>query len=97
MPTCTVDSQGRILLPSKWRQEQGIEPGTQLIVIEEDGRLKVQTRMQAVREAQDIIRKVIPENHPSSVDALIADRRREVAAEEAEARADRRRRSGKVA
>jgi AbrB family looped-hinge helix DNA binding protein len=56
MSTCRVDNQGRIVIPSKWREEQGVQGGSELVVLEEDGRLILQTRKQAIREAQDLVR-----------------------------------------
>ena len=83
MNTCKVDNQGRISTPAKWRVEQGIKPGSELVVLEEDGRLIIQTREQAVREAQAIIRQYIPKD-VSLVDDLIKDRKREMEMENRE-------------
>ena len=80
MPTCTVDSQGRIVIPSSWRHEQGIESGAELVVLEEDGRLILQTRGQAIREAQQIVRSSIRRGR-SLVDDLLRERRAEVVRE----------------
>jgi len=81
MSTCKVDNQGRLAIPSKWRTSQGIKPGSELVVLEEDGRLIVQTREQAVRDAQAIVRRSIPEN-VSLVDELFKDRKRELEIEQ---------------
>ncbi len=83
MSTCKIDAQGRISTPAKWRVEQGIKPGAELVVLEEDGRLIVQTREQAVREAQAIIGQYIPRD-VSLVEELAKDRRREVEMENRE-------------
>jgi len=92
MYTYRVDKQGRIVLPSKWRQEQGIPAGTELVLLEENGRLIVQTRLQAIQEAQEIIRRTTRPGQGSAVDELLRERRREVEMEEREAK-ERRRRS----
>lgn len=86
MATCKIDKQGRITLPSNWRSEQGIEPGTELLVLEEDGRLLVQTRMQAVRRAQEMMRKLTRPGSGSAVEELFRMRREEVELEEKEER-----------
>ena len=93
MNTYKVDKQGRIIVPAKWREEQGVTPGTELVVLEEDGRLIVQTRMQAVREAQEIMRRATRPGGGSAVDMLLRERRREVEMEEREAKQRRSRRA----
>ena len=85
MSTCRIDNQGRIVVPAKWRMDQGIDAGSELVVLEEDGRLIVQTREQAVREAQEIIRRGA-RGQSSLVDDLLRDRRREVREEIREAK-----------
>ena len=82
MATCIVDNQGRIVLPAKWRQEQGIAPGTEVMVLEEDGHLTIQTRAQGVRRAQAWVRQMVPAG-VSLVNELITERRAETADEEA--------------
>jgi AbrB family looped-hinge helix DNA binding protein len=76
MNTYRVDNQGRIMIPSKWRSQQGIKAGTELVVFEEDGRLIVQTREQAVREAQEMLRRFVPPG-VSLVEELLKQRRSE--------------------
>ena len=79
MPTCKVDNQGRILIPSKWRVEQGVGAGSEVVVLEEDGRLILQTREQAVRDAQEMVRRV---TRPGSLlTELQRDRRRQASRE----------------
>jgi AbrB family looped-hinge helix DNA binding protein len=87
MPTCTVDNQGRIVIPSSWRRQQGIGSGSELVALEEDGRLILQTREQAIREAQQIVRNSVRRGR-SLVDELLHERRAEVAREKK--RAERR-------
>jgi AbrB family looped-hinge helix DNA binding protein len=85
MPTCTVDSQGRIVIPSSWRRQQGIGSGSELVALEEDGRLILETREQAIREAQQIVRSSMGRGR-SLVDNLIRERRSDVAREMKRAR-----------
>ena len=80
MNTCKVDNQGRIVIPSSWRTKQGIKPGTELRVVEsEDGRLSVETLMQSVRRAQEIIRRTTKPSKELASDQLLRERREEVA------------------
>lgn len=60
MSSCKVDNQGRIVIPAKWRERQGVRAGTELVLLEEDGLLVIQTREQAVREAQAIVARAVP-------------------------------------
>jgi AbrB family looped-hinge helix DNA binding protein len=85
MPTCTVDNQGRIVIPSNWRHQQGIESGSELVALEEDGRLILQTREQSIREAQQIVRRSMGRGR-SLVDDLLRERRADIAREKKRAR-----------
>jgi AbrB family looped-hinge helix DNA binding protein len=80
MPTSKVDSQGRVVIPARWREQQGVAPGSELVILEEEGRLIVQTREQAVQEAQAIVRRATRPG-VSLVDALLRERRAEVTRE----------------
>jgi AbrB family looped-hinge helix DNA binding protein len=74
MSTCRVDNQGRVVIPSKWRDQQGIGPGSELIVLEEDGRLILQTRQQAIQDAQEMVRLT---TRPGSLTKALERERRE--------------------
>jgi AbrB family looped-hinge helix DNA binding protein len=74
MSTCKVDNQGRVVIPSKWRERQGIRAGSELIALEEDGCLILQTRRQAIREAQELVRLT---TRPGSLTKALARERRE--------------------
>jgi AbrB family looped-hinge helix DNA binding protein len=74
--TCKLDKQGRILLPAKWRKQHGIEPKSELLVELRDDCLVLQTREQAVREAQEMVRRLIPTGK-SLVGELLKQRRRQ--------------------
>ena len=92
MSTYRIDNQGRLVLPASWREKHGVKPGTELVVLDtKDGRLSVQTVMQAVREAQEIIRRTTRPGQGSAVDELLRERRREVELEQREQKPTRRR------
>ncbi|MEP7352344.1 MAG: AbrB/MazE/SpoVT family DNA-binding domain-containing protein [Acidobacteriota bacterium] len=82
MGTYILDKQGRITLPASFRESQGLKPGQDLVVLEEDGRLLIMTREQAIREAQAMVRKLVPAG-VSLVEELFADRRSDMAKERA--------------
>ena len=77
--TIHVDRQGRILLPSWWRRQEGVSTSTGLCVTtNEHGGLILETREQGLLRARALIRKYIPEGVNLSGE-LIADRRAESA------------------
>lgn len=75
-----VTQGGRIVIPAEMRKQLGIEIGETVNITIEDGALKILTRRQALRRAQQLFRKYVPEG-VSLVDELIADRRKEAANE----------------
>ena len=79
--TLRIDNQGRVLLPSWWRKQAGVDPSTELFVaVTAEGGLILETREQGMRRARDLVRKYIPERAHLS-DELIAERRAEAGRE----------------
>jgi len=72
-----IDRAGRILIPAKLRTEINVRPGDPVVLETKGDELHVRPYRQAIREAQAIIRKYIPDRDRSLVDELIAERRRE--------------------
>ena len=71
-----LDKTGRLVIPSQFRRELGLSPGSEVIVACEEGELRVYTREQALRRVQEYFRRFVPPG-VSLVDELIADRREE--------------------
>jgi AbrB family looped-hinge helix DNA binding protein len=71
---------GRIVLPVEFREALGIKTGDELILSLKDGEVRVMTRQAAIKCAQDIVRRYIPEGRSLS-DELIEERRAEFAKE----------------
>ena len=72
-----VTEGGRIVIPADVRKRMGIEIGeTITLEFDEDESLRISTRRQALRRAQKLFKKYVPEG-VSLVDELLADRRRE--------------------
>ncbi len=71
-----LDGEGRVAIPPSVRQALGLKPGDTLIVSAEDGDLHFLSIPSAIRKAQAIVRKFVPEG-VSLADELIDDRRRE--------------------
>ena len=80
-PTTKIDKQGRVRIPSCLRREFGLEPGTELLTLAEDGVVMMLTRESGVRHAQQLVAESLAGYKGSLVDEFIADRRREAARE----------------
>jgi AbrB family looped-hinge helix DNA binding protein len=72
-----IDNAGRVLIPAKLRTELNVQPGDPVVLETRGDELRVRPYRKAIREAQAIIRKYIPERDRSLVDELIAERRKE--------------------
>ncbi len=75
-----VDRQGRIVIPAEYRRALGLREGDPVTVQLDDGELRILTRAQAIRRAQEILAPYLA-GKPSPVDELIAERRAEAARE----------------
>ena len=67
---------GRIVIPAEYRQALGLHVGDELILRLENGEVRIFTTRQAIRRAQELVRRYIPQERSLS-DELIAERRRE--------------------
>jgi bifunctional DNA-binding transcriptional regulator/antitoxin component of YhaV-PrlF toxin-antitoxin module len=71
-----LDEGGRIVIPPEYLQVLGIEVGDTLILRLEEGQVRIFTPQQAIRNAQELVRKYLPEGCSLS-DELINERRLE--------------------
>lgn len=67
---------GRIVIPAEYRQALGLQVGDEVILRLEDGEVRVFTPNQAIKRAQELVRRYIPQGRSLS-DELIAERRLE--------------------
>lgn len=75
--TTKMTEGGRIVIPAEIRKRLGFEVGeTFSLEIDENQSLRVSSRAQSLRRAQQLFRKHVPEGI-SVVDDFIAERRRE--------------------
>ncbi len=74
-----VAEGGRLVIPVEYRRALGLEPGGEVIIRMEDGELRIVTRAEAVRRAQEKVRQHIKKGR-SLVDELSAERRSEAEA-----------------
>jgi AbrB family looped-hinge helix DNA binding protein len=67
---------GRLVIPAEYRKALGLHTGDEVMLLLEEGAVRIQTPQEAIRRAQAIVRSYIPGDESLS-DELIADRRRE--------------------
>ncbi|HZQ37309.1 MAG TPA: AbrB/MazE/SpoVT family DNA-binding domain-containing protein [Dehalococcoidia bacterium] len=75
-----VGEGGRIVIPAEFRKAIGVRNGDVLILSLKGNELHLFTVAEAVRQAQEVFSKYLPEEH-AIVDEFIADRRAEAARE----------------
>ena len=69
-----VNENGRVVIPSSFRQALGIKAGDRVVLRIENGELRITTLQQRLAKAQQLVRKHVPPSR-SLVDELIAERR----------------------
>ena len=73
-----VGPGGRVVLPAAMREVLGLAPGDDVLISLEEHEIRLLPRNEAIRQAQAMVRELVPEG-VSLADELIADRRREAA------------------
>ncbi len=68
---------GRIVIPAEYRQAMGLQVGDEVILQLDGEELRIFTISQAIKRAQELVRRFIPQNR-SLADELIAERKKEV-------------------
>ena len=71
-----ISEGGRVVVPAAFRKALGLKPGDPVIVVLDDEEVRLLTPRRAIRRAQEIVRKYVPEGQ-SLVDELIEERREE--------------------
>ena len=72
----TIREGGRLVIPSAYRKALGIKPGDEVILVLEDGEIRVISTRQAITRAQTLLRRYIPKGRSLS-EELIKERRKE--------------------
>lgn len=80
-----VGPDGRLLIPAAFRPLLGVQAGGPVLLVPEDGELRLMSRDAAIRSAQRLMARFAPKGRRLS-DELIAERRAEVARERARER-----------
>ncbi|WP_407886615.1 AbrB/MazE/SpoVT family DNA-binding domain-containing protein [Scytonema sp. NUACC26] len=67
---------GRIVIPSEYRKQLELEVGDEVMIGLMNGEVRICTLKQAIKRAQEIVRRYVPEGRSLS-DELITERRQE--------------------
>ena len=71
-----MGDNGRVLIPVEYRKMLGLNPGDELILILEEGEIRLLTPKRAVQRAQNLVQQHIPDGG-NMIDRLLKDRRDE--------------------
>lgn len=71
-----ISEGGRVVIPSEYRKQLGLEVGDEVMIKLVNGEVRIFTLKQAIKRAQEIVRRYVPEGRSLS-DELIAERQEE--------------------
>lgn len=74
----TIGQAGRLVIPVTFRRKLGINSGDDVILILEEGGIRIVTSQQAIKHAQRMVRRYVPKGQKLSQE-LIKHRREEAA------------------
>lgn len=69
---------GRVVIPAEYRKALGLKPGDEIILLLEEGEVRLLTPQRAVQRAQALVRRYIPGGR-GLVEELLQERRGEAA------------------
>ena len=75
-----IGEGGRIVIPAEYRKVLDLKPGDDVVLSMEDGSVRVSTIQQAIKHAQALVRRFVPEGR-DLVEELMQERREEAARE----------------
>ena len=73
-----IGEGGRIVIPAEYRKALGLKPGDEVVLVLQEGEIRLLTPKLAIRRAQTLVRRYIPESR-SLVEELLQERRDEAA------------------
>jgi len=74
----TIREGGRLVIPVAYRKALGLKPGDEVLLVLEEGEIRVVSTRQAIVRAQTLLRRYVPEGRSLS-EELIQERRKEAA------------------
>ncbi|MBM3546610.1 MAG: AbrB/MazE/SpoVT family DNA-binding domain-containing protein [Alphaproteobacteria bacterium] len=76
-----LNEQGRVVIPAECREAAGLKPGDDVLIeVVGDGELRLRTKRQAIRRAQEIVARSLSTKRDLASE-LIEERRKEAARE----------------
>jgi AbrB family looped-hinge helix DNA binding protein len=72
-----VSASGRLSLPAKFRKAVGLERGGEVVIELDDREIRIRTIDEVVGRAQALTRRLLGGKADASLDAFLAERRRE--------------------
>ncbi|MGE0367167.1 MAG: AbrB/MazE/SpoVT family DNA-binding domain-containing protein [Phycisphaerales bacterium] len=76
-----IDAAGRVTIPADLRSRHGLRTGDEVVLVPHSSGLEIKTYDQALREAQDLFCRAIPQSRVLS-EELIAERRHDAASDD---------------
>ena len=73
-----LGESGRLVIPASCRKALGLKPGDEVILLLEEGEVRLLTPQRAVQRAQALVRRYVPQGR-SLVEELLRERRKEAA------------------
>ena len=73
-----IGEGGRLVIPSSYRKALGLKPGDEVVLLLEEREIRIVSTRHAIRQAQALVRRYIPEGRSLS-EELIQERRDEAA------------------
>jgi AbrB family looped-hinge helix DNA binding protein len=71
-----IGKGGRVVIPARFRRSAGLKEGDDVILTLDEGGLRILTPSQAIKQAQDLVRKYVRAGE-SLADELLSERRRD--------------------
>ncbi len=71
-----IDKGGRVVIPAEYRKALGLKAGDDVILVLENGEIRLMTPQEAVRQVQELVSRYIPKGRSLS-EELIRERREE--------------------
>jgi len=69
---------GRLVIPAAYRKALGLKPGDEVVLMLEEGEIRVVSTRRAIARSQALVRRYVPEGQSLSGE-LIRERREEIA------------------